>query len=288
LFETREDPISAWIMGKSDAFHLTFLQWHSAEACHQWGIAGFEALGANSAPAIGELAGFLHDPSRSFDAIRCLAPIGHAAEAPVCAALTNESPEIRESAAGRLAWVCDDTAAYLKNFTNCLNDPVPMVRFAAIRGIGAQTNRPDFAIPILIETIQKYDRSISAMAISELAGFGTNAVGTVPLLSHIAMSGNALTRYAALRSLVAIAPVQALPIVLQFYRSGNAHRRSAAIEELRHYSVESLEIQAALEKPKTDNDFGIAHPVKDESIRPAATNELKDIDIPAATAAGIK
>ena len=65
LVEAKDDPVSLWLIDKTDEFRIRFLRWssserysyedwqrirwHSAEDFQQLGIAGFEVLGTNAA-----------------------------------------------------------------------------------------------------------------------------------------------------------------------------------------------------------------------------------------------
>ncbi|MGD1089003.1 MAG: hypothetical protein ABR955_09820, partial [Verrucomicrobiota bacterium] len=76
LVEAKDDPVSSWLIDKTDKSRFRFLRWssserysyedweeirwHSAEDFQQLGIAGFETLGTNAAPAVGELANLLN------------------------------------------------------------------------------------------------------------------------------------------------------------------------------------------------------------------------------------
>jgi hypothetical protein len=128
LVQAKDDPVSLWMIDLSDKFRIQLLKWHSAQDFRQLGIAGFEVLGTNAAPAVGELTKLLNDPDHAFTAVRCLVFLGSSAEAPMCQALTNASIQVRQLSASQLAWVCDDDRAYVAHLTNSLNDPAGMVR----------------------------------------------------------------------------------------------------------------------------------------------------------------
>ena len=72
LVEAKDDPVSVWMMDKSDKFRVQFLKWHSAEDFQQLGISGFEVLGTNAAPATEELGKLLNEKDHAFTAERCL------------------------------------------------------------------------------------------------------------------------------------------------------------------------------------------------------------------------
>ena len=263
LVEDRDDPVSPWIMAKSDEFHLRFLKWRSAEDFQQLGIAGFEALETNAAPAIGELTSLLADKQHAFTAVRCLVAIGRPAEAAVSQALTNKSEQVRYFATQQFGWVTDDTEDLLAHMKKCLNDPDGSVRFAAVQGIGLQTQAPDSAIPLLLEALRDKQDTISSWAAKFLADFGTNAVRTFPDLSNAVENGSPNTVYQALKTLVAIAPDEALPIVFFNFRSTDLHRRRISVELLYKYPATNLEIQTAIQQAATDPDPALARRAKE-------------------------
>jgi HEAT repeat protein len=250
-------------MAKSDEFRLRFLKWRSAEDFQQLGIAGFEALGTNAAPAIGELTSLLADKQHAFTAVRCLVAIGTPAEAAVSQALTNKSEQVRYFATQQFGWVTDDTEDFLAHMKKCLNDPDGSVRFAAVQGIGLQTQAPDSAIPLLLEALRDKQDTISSWAAKFLADFGTNAVRTFPDLRNAVENGSPNTVYQALKTLVAIAPDEALPIVFNNFRSTDLHRRRISVELLYKYPATNLEIQTAIQQAVTDPDPALARRAKE-------------------------
>ena len=253
LVETREDPISPWIMAKSEKYHLRFLKWRSAEDLQQLGIAGFEVLGTNAAPAIGELAALLADSHQAFTAVRCLIAIGTPAEAAVSQALTNQSDQVRYFATQQFGWVTDDTEDFLIHMKKCLDNPAGS-HFAAVQGIGLQTHAPDSAIPLLIEALLDKQDAVSSSAAKFLADFGTNAMRAFPDLSNAVENGGPNTACQALRSLVAIAPDKALPIVFNNFRSADTRRRRTAAELFWKYPATNSEVQTALQQAAVDPD----------------------------------
>jgi HEAT repeat protein len=264
LVETREDPVSPWIMAKSDEFRLRFLKWRSAEDFQQLGIAGFEALETNAAPAIGELTTLLADNQHAFAAVRCLVAIGTPAEAAVSQALTNKSEQVRYFATQQFGWVTDDTEDFLAHMKKCLNDPDGSVRFAAVQGIGLQTQAPDSAIPLLLEALRDKQDTVSSWAAKFLADFGTNAVRTFPDLSNVVANGSSrVTVIQALRTMVALAPQEALPIVFNNFRSSDPRRRSASVKLLSKYPATNLEIQSAIQQAAADSDPALARRAKE-------------------------
>ncbi len=189
LVAAKNDAASTWIIKQTEEWKIQYLHWHSAEEFQLFGIAGFDALGTNGAPAIGELTKLLNDKEHAFTAVRCLISIGIPAEASVSKALTNENRQVRYFATQQFAWVTDDDGVFLAKMRDCLKDPDASVRFAAVQGIGAQTQAPEEAVPLLISVLEKNDGNVSSEAANELANFGTNAMGAFNALTNAAEKG---------------------------------------------------------------------------------------------------
>jgi hypothetical protein len=255
LVEAKEDPVSSWVMATSKGLRLDSLKWRPAEDLQQLGIAGFEALGTNAAPAVGELARLLNDKELAFTAVRCLVYVGKPAEASVWQALTNGDWRVRHFATRQLAWVTEDDDAYFAHMKNSLNDPNASVRFAAVQEIGAQTDAADAAIPLLIKALDDRDDNVSSGAAKFLGDFGTNALKAFPVLSNAVVNGRSPARAnQALRALVAIAPEEALPLVLETFRSPDPRTRSASLALLCKYPVQTPAVQSAIHQAASDAD----------------------------------
>jgi HEAT repeat protein len=259
LVQSKDDPVSRWIISQSGKLRLDFLTWRSDEDLQQLGIAGFEALGTNAVSAVGALTRLLDGQDCAFAATRCLVFLGPEAEEPMCKALTNENRMVRQFAASQLSWVCEDAGSYVRHLTNCLADPDEGVRFAAIQGIGAQTQLPEMVIPILIATMEKHSGNVSTEAAHALAGFGTNALDAMPALRRMASTRDfdSIAK-CALRTLVAISPDQALPMVLSNWNSSDDLRRQVALQLLCQYPRSNPEIAAAIESAAGDANPKIA------------------------------
>ena len=78
-------------------------------------------------------------------------------------------------------------------------------------------------------------------------------------LSNLVTNGSASRVGRALRSLRAIAPERALPIVLSKLGSADPRDRSAAVYVLGQYEVATPEIAAALQRAREDPDSKVAH-----------------------------
>jgi HEAT repeat protein len=257
--ETTDDSVSLSVIDLSDRFRIQFLKWHTAEDFQQLGIAGFDALGTNAAPAVGELSMLLDDRDRAFAAVRCLAAIGKPAEASLCKALTNPDSRVREVSIYALAGVTDDVGVYINRLTSSLNDPDVNVRLIAIRSIGVQRTAPDLAVPILTKELANPDESESEQAADYLANFGTNAAVAYPILSNLAVNGRSFNvANIALRTLAIVAPDKVLPIVFQSFQSSNKMFRYIAFGILCAYSPKTPEIEATIERATDDPDTVIS------------------------------
>lgn len=279
LVEARDDPVSLWLIAKTDKYRTRFLRWksserysyddwqrsrwHSAEDFQQLGIAGFEALETNAAPAVSELTKLLSDQEHAFAATRCLVAIGTPAEKSVIQALTNKDAEVRYFATQQLAWVTEDDQVYLAKMRECLRDPDGSVRFAAVQGMGLQTQAPDLAVPLLLEGLRDKQDTVASWAAKFLVNFGTNAERAFPDLSNAVEHGGPNTVYQAMKTLVAIAPDQALPLVFSNFRSAESHRRRIAAELLNQYPATNWEIQAAIQQSATNSDPALARRAKE-------------------------
>jgi len=227
LVEAKDDPVSLWLIARTGEFRIRFLrwsssehysmedyersQWHAAEDFQQLGLAGFEIMGTNAAPVVGQLEKLLNEPDHVFTAKRCLQFIGKPAEFVLCRALTNQSPDIRQWAMDELASDTDEVGVYIARIKPLLLDPSTAVRVTAVNDIGLQTSAPELAVPILIQALQ--DSPVSASAASALANFTTNALAAVPRLISLAGNSDPPVAGAALQSLIAIAPEQSFPIL---------------------------------------------------------------------------
>ena len=114
LSRTRDSRIRQWLVEKTEKFNGRFLRCHSATELQLRGIAGFEVLGTNAAPAVGELKRMLGEKEFAFVATRCLENIGKPAEAALCECLTNQDWHVRHLAASALAAVTDEVEVYVR------------------------------------------------------------------------------------------------------------------------------------------------------------------------------
>jgi HEAT repeat protein len=223
LVEATDDPVSLWLIDKTQKYRTGFLrwktgeqyslddwekyQWHSGEDFQQLGIAGFEVLGTNAGPAAVELEKLLQSPDHAFTAQRCLVFIGKPAELVFCRALTNQDPDIRQWSVNQLAAVTDDVGVYIDRIKPRLEDASAAVRVTTVDAIGCQTLAPERAVPILVAALKDSAEDVRVHAIDALANFGTNAAVAYPILTNLAGREDKVAG-AALRAAVLIAPEQ--------------------------------------------------------------------------------
>ncbi|MGA3144913.1 MAG: hypothetical protein ABSF10_18080 [Verrucomicrobiota bacterium] len=291
LIKATDDPASQWIAVKSEELKIGFLKWHSADDFHELGLAGFEALGTNAAPAVGALTKLLDEPDTALNAFGGLACIGKPAELSMCRGITNRDERVRQASVLRLASVTDDVEIYINRIKGCLEDPSAYVRNAAVDGIGTQSAAPDLAVPLLITALNDSSDFVSSSAAGWLGDFGTNALSAVPALSNLVEHAGLNTANAALRTLVKIAPNESIPILAKCLARGSpatggalsvlvasmpdkavplilAGTRSPDLGQ-RRTSFSLLydcpltpEVQSAIENSVTDPDFAISQNAK--------------------------
>lgn len=138
LITAKNRPVDNWVSKAKKKFGLNFLHWRYAAASNLYGLAGFQALGTNAAPAIGALTKLLDDKDRAIIAFQCLGRIGKPAEGALCQCLTNQDWRVRYSAMAAMAGVTDDPETFISRVKVCLNDTNLTIRVAAVQTIGSQ------------------------------------------------------------------------------------------------------------------------------------------------------
>jgi hypothetical protein len=254
LAEAQDGPIRAWVIQKQQRWDVSVLKLAEAEETQQLGVAGFEILGTNCARAVPELAHLLDDTNHAVTALRCLTAIGKPAELAIWRSLTNRDWQVRQAGIPALAGVTEHADELIARVEGSLNDPDGNVRAAALRAIGSQTEVPDRAIPLLLIALEGKDDYVASAAAALLAGFETNGLRVFGALSNAVEKGRPAVANQALRTLVRLAPQEALPMVLGWLRSPDLQQRRAAVVRLRGYLVATPEIRAALESAATDPD----------------------------------
>jgi HEAT repeat protein len=233
LVETKDDPVSTWMMEKTEKFRMRNLHWRSAIERQLEGIAGFEVLGTNCAAAVGELTKLLDDKELAFVAARCLENVGKSAERALCHCLTNGDWQVRHLSVSALASVTDDVEVYISRIKPRLSDVEPGVRFATVQAIAEQNEAPELAVPLLISVLRDGDDGVCAQATGGLAGFGTNASSAFPALTNLVATGRDGQRRAALKALASLTPGEALPILSNAVVSGSVETMGAALRDMK-------------------------------------------------------
>ena len=303
LVETKDDPVSLWLIDKSEKYRERLLEnfhsdsfedyerirWHDARDFQLLGVAGFEILGTNAAPAVEELEKVLNDTDYDFVITRSLVSIGKPSEPVFCRALTNQDAAIRQWAIDQLASVTDDVGVYIARIKPCLQDSSDAVRGTTVEAIGAQANAPELAVPLLVEALK--DSAVTVNAANALANFGTNSLIAFSLLTNLVEHGDTNVAGTALRALIVIAPDQsfpiftnclargkprinaalkaladampdkALPILLGRLQSPDIGIRREAFGLLRHYPM-TPQINSAIQIVATDSDSDLAPAAK--------------------------
>ncbi|MEI6779437.1 MAG: HEAT repeat domain-containing protein [Verrucomicrobiota bacterium] len=238
LVKTKDDPVSTWMMDKTEKYRMRNLHWRSAIERQLEGIAGFEVLGTNCAAAVGELTKLLGDKELAFVAARCLDNVGKSAERALCQCLTNEDWQVRHLSVSALASVTDDVEVYISRIKPRLSDVEPGVRFATVQAIAEQNEAPELAVPLLISALRDADDGVCAQATGGLAGFGTNASSAFPALTNLVATGRDGQRRAALKALASLTPGEALPILSNAVVSGSAQTMGAALRDMKSVAPE--------------------------------------------------
>jgi len=233
LVETKDDPVSTWMMEKTEKYRMRNLHWRSAIERQLEGIAGFEVLGTNCAAAVGELTKLLDDKELAFVAARCLENVGKSAERALCQCLTNGDWQVRLLSVSALASVTDDVEVYISRIKPRLSDVEPGVRFATVQAIAEQNEAPELAVPLLISVLRDGDDGVCAQATGGLAGFGTNASSAFPALTNLVATGRDGQRRAALKALASLTPGEALPILSNAVVSGSVETMGAALRDMK-------------------------------------------------------
>ncbi len=190
---------------------------------------GFEALQTNAAAALPELTRMLEDTNQALIAMQCLFSIGKPAEAAILATLTNVSPELRRFSAENLARVTDDVEVLFDRLKQPLGDPDAMVRLAAIHSAGIQTHAPNESVPLLIKALGDQNERVAAHAARLLTNFGPNTKCACNALSNLVVTGGRISSRSALKSLFAINPEGAEPLILSLMRSESIEKRFLAV-----------------------------------------------------------
>jgi HEAT repeat protein len=257
MIQARDGRLRLWMVAHNENWKPHF-RFKSAEDIQVLGVTGFYVLGTNAAAAVPELTRMLDDTNHAFIAVQCLFCIGEPARKSLCQALTNSDWQVRRDSTRCLARTLKDTKVYMAQMNGCLNDSNSAVRLAAVWGIGAQTNNPDLAIPMLVAALNDKDENVSAKAAQMLGGFGTNSLRAVGVLTNLVQSGNPITESAAVLTLIKIAPRETLPMVLKRLHSDDVKTRLQSLILLYQYPLKAPEIQTAIEEAAEDPDSEVS------------------------------
>jgi HEAT repeat protein len=238
LVETKDDQVRTWILENSERYRLPNLHWRSAIECQLEGIAGFEALGTNCAEAVEELTKLLDDRQLAFAAARCLDNIGKPAERALCQGLTNQDWQVSHLSVSGLASATDDVEVYLNRVSPRLYDVEPAVRSATVQAIAVQAAAPELAVPLLISALRDTNESVCSEAAAGLAGFGTNALSSISVLTNLVATGTEGQCKAGLKALAIITPGDAVPILSNAVVNGTPQIMGAALRDLRSIAPE--------------------------------------------------
>lgn len=288
LIKTRDTRVRAWLVDQSEKFEGRFFLFESVTELQFQGIAGFEALGTNAAPAVGELSLLLADKEHALVAARCLANIGKPAEFTLVRCLTNLNHDVRRLTVEALAAVTDDVEVYVARIKPRLNDRESSVRFATVQALGAQTNAPDLAVPLLLDALADDDDVVASEAAGLLADFGTNAAGAIPNLVNLVDSGTTARARAALFALPAIAPTEAVPVLSNAVVNGDAAILGMALNSLKTIAPElALEMTLAQfhssdsrrrsQAINVASDYSVTTPGISDALKSAAADANPDV-----------
>lgn len=288
LATTQDDPVSTWVIAKTEEFRIPFFHWRSTIDSQLMGIAGFEILGSNAAPAVPELTRLLGDNKQAFTAVKCLVCIEKPAEMALCQCLTNQNPDVRRVGVSGLASATDDVEVYLARIKRRLKDSDSSVRFETVQAIGSQENAPDLAVPLLIIASQDSDGAVASQAVDALGGFGTNAASAFPALTNLANTGRSATTLAALKALAAIAPSEALPVLSNAVANGRPETLVTTLRDLKSVAP-ALALKMTLEAFQSSDarrrlravsaalDYKIATPGIGDALKHAAADPDPEI-----------
>jgi HEAT repeat protein len=238
LIRTRDTRLRAWLVEQSERFEERYFTFDSAAELQLRGFVGFEALGTNAAPAVGELSQLLGDKELAFVAALCLAQVGKPAEFILVRCLTNQNWHVRHLAVSELAAVTDDVEVYIDRIKPSLNDREQGVRFITVQAIGEQTHVPELAVPLLLSALGDADDSVMNEAALALAGLGTDAAVAFPHLTNLMSAGDVMRARAAARTLPAIAPAEAVTVLSNTVVNGDSAIVGAALRGLNSVAPE--------------------------------------------------
>jgi HEAT repeat protein len=147
--------------------------------------AALYAMGANARPAFPALTNLLFHANSLFKSAapaNALAGLGSSGLPPLLAALTNQNPFIRSSAATGLGWARSDQNIVVPALIARLSDRDWWVHCEAVWALGHLHAEPELAVPALMKDYPGNDPKLRSEILRAIGRFETNASAAVPML----------------------------------------------------------------------------------------------------------
>jgi HEAT repeat protein len=146
-------------------------------------------LGPIAAPAVGEVAEQLPDPTVTAEAAVALSFMGRSAFGPLREALRSEDPVVRREALRSIGKLKEraplDARAVLPLLIDSLEDADPGVRTVAATYLGI-IHEGSAAVPPLVEALMDPEPTVRRAAAAALGSFGAEADAAIPALKKAA------------------------------------------------------------------------------------------------------
>ena len=167
-------------------------------------------LGPVAAPAIGEVAEQLPDPTLTAEAAVALSFMGRGAFGPLRDALGSDDPVVRRESLRSIGKLKDraplDTRAVLPLLIKGAKDADPGVRSVAVTYLGIVHEGGSDAVNALIAALEDSDADVRRSAASALGSFGADAASAIPALRKASSDPDADVAREAGVSLVKLQP----------------------------------------------------------------------------------
>jgi HEAT repeat protein len=147
--------------------------------------AALYAMGASARPAFPTLTNLLFHANSLFKTAapaNALAGMGSGGLPPLLAALTNQNPFIRSSAATGLGWARSDLNIVVPALIARLGDRDWWVHCEAVLALGHLHAEPELAVPALMKDYPGNDPKLRSEILRAIGRFETNASAAVPML----------------------------------------------------------------------------------------------------------
>jgi HEAT repeat protein len=152
-------------------------------------------LGPIAAPAIGEVAEQLPDPTVTADAAVALSFMGRGAFGPLRSALASDDPVVRRESLRSIGKLKDraplDTRVVLPLLIKGTRDPDPGVRSVAVTYLGIVHEGGSDAVDALVALLQDPDADVRRSSATALGSFGADAAAAIPALRKAASDPDA-------------------------------------------------------------------------------------------------